>query len=84
MEHLFTALDSTTALKPQNFYWNSVQKLKSNENNGTPLHGASSNNSTETTKLLLERSAEREARDVKNGTPLHDAAMKNRNGKEWN
>ena len=44
-----------------------------NENNRTSLHSARWYNSTETAKLLQERSAEIEARNVENGTPLHSA-----------
>ena len=45
--------------------------------NRTPLHLSAYNYSTEAAKLLLERGAEIEARDVNNRTSLHPSAYNN-------
>ena len=45
--------------------------------NQTPLHYAVLNHNAESSKLLLERGAEIEARTINNQTPLHLAATRN-------
>ena len=49
------------------------------EDNSTPLHGATSRNSTEVAELLLTYNAKIEARDKDNETPFDSACSSWRN-----